>query len=113
MCTTHHLLVVFVACPLPMWQSFAGRSNDAASICAGEHKHTDCDKRDQPKCAACGGPHPAMSNSCPRYIQAKTATAISVTEGRLYSDALRMVRTQEKQKTSPPTSTPVASSSQG
>ena len=89
------------------------RKKQRCSICAGEHKHTDCDKRDQPKCAACGGPHPAMSNSCPKYIQAKTATAISVTEGKLYSDALRMVRTQERQKTSPPTSTPVASSSQG
>ena len=91
------------------------------SICAGEHKHTDCTKRDQPKCAACGGPHPAMTNTCPNYILAKTAIAISVTEGRLYSDALRTVRAQERQKNRPTASStntssttrPVATANQG
>lgn len=48
------------------------------SICAGKQKHTECDKRDQPKCAACGGPHPSMTNSCTKYTLAKIATETSV-----------------------------------
>jgi len=47
-----------------------------------------------------------MSRDCPRYTLAKAATSISVREGVLYSDALRAARIQEKQKASPPASTP-------
>src|SRR6218665_1896163 len=47
---------------------------ERCDICAGEHKQTDCTQRQTLKCAACGGPHPAMSRNCPRYTLAKTAT---------------------------------------
>src|SRR6218665_1910686 len=63
----------------------------------GDHQHTECTKRDKPKCAACGVPHPAMARSCPKYTVAKAATSISVREGVLYSDALRMARKDQHQ----------------
>jgi len=81
---------------------------ERCGICAGEHKQTECTQHQQPKCAACGGPHPAMSPNCPRYTLAKAATSISVREGVLYSDALRTARIQEKRKTLPTTSAPSA-----
>src|SRR6218665_3913067 len=73
----------------------------------GDHRHTECTKRDKPKCAACGGPHPAMARSCPKYALAKAATSISVTEGMLYSDALRMAQKDQHQaSTTPESQTP-------
>src|SRR6218665_1392372 len=79
---------------------------ERCGICAGEHKKTECTQRLRPKCAACGGPHLAMSRNCPRDTLAKAATSISVREGVLYSDALRAAHIQEKQKASPTAITP-------
>lgn len=76
------------------------RQSQRCSTCAGPHKHTECNQKQQPKCAACGGPHPAMSGSCPKYNLARTATTISVRDGRSYSDALRIAKNQEREKAS-------------
>jgi len=81
---------------------FCRQKKPRCGICAGDHQHTECTKRDKPKCAACGGPHPAMARSCPKYALAKAATSISVREGVLYSDALRMARKDQHQASTTP-----------
>jgi hypothetical protein len=39
--------------------------------CAGDHHHKNCAKtpEEPPKCANCGGPHPASYTSCPTYTE--------------------------------------------
>src|SRR6218665_24886 len=81
---------------------FCRQKKPRCGICAGDLQHTECTKRDKPKCSACGGPHPAMARSCPKYELAKAATSISVREGVLYSDALRMARKGQHQASTTP-----------
>ncbi|KAH8010123.1 hypothetical protein HPB51_024967 [Rhipicephalus microplus] len=40
-------------------------------VCAGPHSHKECTSKAQPKCANCGGPHPASYGGC---VKKKAAT---------------------------------------
>lgn len=65
------------------------------SICAGDHKHSDCAKKEQ-KCARCGGPHTVFDASCPAYAQAKLAATKAAQTGKTYAQALKTVRREAK-----------------
>lgn len=43
---------------------------ERCKVCAGPHLYKNCDRRNNPKCANCTGPHPATFNRCPVYRSA-------------------------------------------
>lgn len=51
-------------------------------VCAGPHTHKECTSRTQPKCANCGGPHPASYGGCAKKKAATLARAMEQAQGK-------------------------------
>lgn len=51
-------------------------------VCAGPHSHKECTSRAQPKCANCGGPHPASYGGCYKKKAATVARTAEQTQGK-------------------------------
>ncbi|KAH8032557.1 hypothetical protein HPB51_026010 [Rhipicephalus microplus] len=51
-------------------------------VCAGPHSHKECTSRAQPKCANCGGPHPASYGGCIKKKAATLARTLEQAQGK-------------------------------
>lgn len=52
-------------------------------VCSGSHSYKDCTSRAQPRCANCGGPHPASYGACPKKKAATLARNVELIQGKV------------------------------
>jgi len=67
-------------------------------VCSGPHSYSECQTKDDKKCANCGGAHSTSFRECPKYILAKKVTHRAATEHMSYRDALLRLRQEERAK---------------
>ncbi|CAF3428395.1 unnamed protein product [Rotaria socialis] len=81
--------------------------------CGLDHKEADCTPEVVLFCSNCRGNHPTYSKDCPAFIEAKLVSKISVRHSIRYSDAVKIVHNQTRERSSRPLSPPARPSNSG